>query len=315
VSETPDQREPDEAHEQPTTEDPVGGEETVEEPPPTETVEEPPPTETVEDPAIPRPMEDPAIPEPVDDPAIPERVTPDPDRFTEGLVGGPVDLPPRVAADFPVVFRGYDREVVDAHLAAIEEDIAELHANRTPQSAVRRELERVGQETAAILQRAHEAADEVARRARTKADARIEEADRQAEEMRREAEARLRRIDKDTDDVWADRRKLLEDARAMGEALIRLADEALARFPPAEDGGPPVEPPPPVPRRPARPTPAPPRLEEVPRPTDEEERVPDESDRPLEDGGRVTDQGDASIESVRRIPRPGAPTHPRRPRR
>jgi ElaB/YqjD/DUF883 family membrane-anchored ribosome-binding protein len=287
----------------------------VEEPPPTETVEEPPPTETVEDPAIPRPMEDPAIPEPVDDPAIPERVTPDPDRFTEGLVGGPVDLPPRVAADFPVVFRGYDREVVDAHLAAIEEDIAELHANRTPQSAVRRELERVGQETAAILQRAHEAADEVARRARTKADARIEEADRQAEEMRREAEARLRRIDKDTDDVWADRRKLLEDARAMGEALIRLADEALARFPPAEDGGPPVEPPPPVPRRPARPTPAPPRLEEVPRPTDEEERVPDESDRPLEDGGRVTDQGDASIESVRRIPRPGAPTHPRRPRR
>jgi ElaB/YqjD/DUF883 family membrane-anchored ribosome-binding protein len=315
VSETPDQREPDEAHEQPTTEDPVGGEQTVEEPPPTETVEEPPPTETVEDPAIPRPMEDPAIPEPVDDPAIPERVTPDPDRFTEGLVGGPVDLPPRVAADFPVVFRGYDREVVDAHLAAIEEDIAELHANRTPQSAVRRELERVGQETAAILQRAHEAADEVARRARTKADARIEEADRQAEEMRREAEARLRRIDKDTDDVWADRRKLLEDARAMGEALIRLADEALARFPPAEDGGPPVEPPPPVPRRPARPTPAPPRLEEVPRPTDEEERVPDESDRPLEDGGPVTDQGDASIESVRRIPRPGAPTHPRRPRR
>jgi ElaB/YqjD/DUF883 family membrane-anchored ribosome-binding protein len=306
VSETPDQREPDEAHEQPTTEDPVGGEETV---------EEPPPTEAVEDAAIPRAMEDPAIPEPVDDPAIPERVTPDPDRFTEGLVGGPVDLPPRVAADFPVVFRGYDREVVDAHLAAIEEDIAELYANRTPQSAVRRELERVGHETAAILQRAHEAADEVARRARTKADARIEEADRQAEEMRREAEARLRRIDKDTDDVWADRRKLLEDARAMGEALIRLADEALARFPPAEDGGPPVEPPPPVPRRPARPTPAPPRLEEVPRPTDEEERVPDESDRPLEDGGSVTDQGDASIESVRRIPRPGAPTHPRRPRR
>ena len=313
MSETPNQREPDEEHEQPTTEDPVGGEETV---------EEPPPTEAVDDSAIPEPEEDPAIPEPAEDPAIPERSTPDPDTYTEGLVSGPIDPPPRVTADFPVVFRGYDREVVDAHLAALEEDVAELHATRTPQSAVRRELERVGHETAAILQRAHEAADEVARRARTKADARIEEADRQAEEMRREAEARLRRIDKDTDDVWADRRKLLDDARAMGEALIRLADEALERFPPAEDGGPPVEPPPPVPRRPARPTPAPPRLEEVPRPADEDARAPDEDarapdegDSVLEDGGRVLDEGDPSIESVRRIPRPGAPTHPRRPRR
>jgi len=35
----------------------------------------------------------------------------------------------------------------------------------------------------------------------------------------------------------------------------------------------------------------------------------------LEEGGRVLDEGDPSIESVRRIPRPGAPTHPRRPRR
>jgi ElaB/YqjD/DUF883 family membrane-anchored ribosome-binding protein len=292
VSETPNQREPDDEHEQPTTEDPVGAEDTV---------EEPPPTEAVDDPGVPEPVDDPATRAPVEDPAIPERMTPDPDTYTEGLVSGPIDPPPRVTADFPVVFRGYDREVVDAHLA-------------TPQSAVRRELERVGHETAAILQRAHEAADEVARRARTKADARIEEADRQAEEMRREAEARLRRIDKDTDDVWGDRRKLLEDARAMGEALIRLADEALERFPPAEDGGPPVEPPPPVPRRPPRPAPTP-RLEEVPRPAEENERVPDEGDRVLEEGGRVLDEGDPSIESVRRIPRPGAPTHPRRPRR
>jgi len=311
VSETPNQREPDEKRDQPTTEDPVGGEETV---------EEPPPTEAVDDPAVPEPVDDPATRAPVEDPAIPERVTPDPDTFTEGLVSRPIDPPPRVTADFPVVFRGYDREVVDAHLAALEEDVAELHATRTPQSAVRRELERVGHETAAILQRAHEAADEVARRARTKADARIEEADRQAEEMRREAEARLRRIDKDTDDVWADRRKLLDDARAMGEALIRLADEALERFPPAEDGGPPVEPPPRPPRPPvaraAEPEPAP-----IPEPEPEPELEPEpdtqleEAPPPLSDEARVVDEGDPSIESVRRIPRPGAPTHPRRPRR
>jgi len=182
------------------------------------------------------------------------------------------------------------------------------------------ELDRVGQETSAILQRAHESADEITRRSRTRAAARIEEAERQADELRREAEARLKRIDKDTDDVWADRRRLLEDARSMGEALIRLADEALERFPPAEDGGPPVEPPPRPPRPPvaraAEPEPAP-----IPEPEPEPELEPEpdtqleEAPPPLSDEARVVDEGDPSIESVRRIPRPGAPTHPRRPRR
>jgi ElaB/YqjD/DUF883 family membrane-anchored ribosome-binding protein len=310
VTETPEQREPDEVQDPPAGPEPTAG-------------DEPPPTE--------------ALSEPV----IPERLTPDHETFTEGLVGGPIDPPPRVRADFPVVFRGYDREVVDAHLAALEEDVAELHATRTPQSAVRRELERLGQETASILQRAHEAADEVARRSRTRADARIEEAERQAEEIQREAEARRRRIDQDTDEVWAERRKLIEDARSMGEALIRIADEALERFPPAEDGGPPVEPPPPRPaRRPARPA-APPRLAQVPRSSGEAERRPDEpeppdqaerrpdqaeppgeaerpgdeAERPGDADDRALDLGDPSIESVRRIPRPGAPTRPRFPRR
>ena len=297
MSETPEKREPDEEFEPPTAEEPILDEETVEEPPPTEAVE---------------------------DPAIPDRLTPDPDTFTEGLVGGPIDAPPRIRAEFPVVFRGYDREVVDAHLAALEEDVAELHATRTPQSAVRRELDRVGQETSAILQRAHESADEITRRSRTRAAARIEEAERQADEIRREAEARLKRIDKDTDDVWADRRRLLEDARSTGEALIRLADEALERFPPAEDGGPPVEPPPRPPRPPvaraAQPEPAPiPEVEPAPAPEPELEPEPDtqleEAPPPLSDEAPVVDEGDPSIESVRRIPRPGAPTHPRRPRR
>jgi ElaB/YqjD/DUF883 family membrane-anchored ribosome-binding protein len=298
VSETPKQQGPDEAHDPPTAEEPAGQEPTQEEPPPTELV---------------------------DDPAIPERLTPDPDTFTDGLITGPIDPPPRVRADFPVAFRGYDREVVDAHLAALEEDVTELHATRSPQSAVRRELERVGQETAAILQRAHEAADEVSRRSRTRADARLEEAERQAEQIRREAEARLKRIDKDTDDVWADRRRLLEDARAMGEALIRIADEALERFPPAEDGGPPVEPPPPprAPRRPARPAPEPrpaPELDTEPEPDLEPDVEPEVEPDPepaplLEEVPPPAEDDNTSIESVRRIPRPGAPTHPRRPRR
>ena len=294
MSETPEQREPEQGPEdEPTTVDePAAG-------PPTEAMEPPIAEEPASEPVQPEP--EPRAPEP--EPSVPEpvaeRLAPDPETWSAALTRGPADPPPKVRAAFPIVFRGYDREVVDAHLAAVEEDVIELHATRSPQSAVRRELDRVGQETSAILQRAHEAADEVAARSRARADARVEEAEREAERIRRDAEQRTRQLDKDVDEIWAERRKLVEDARAVGEALIRLADEALDRFPPDDDGGPPAEAakPAPPPRAPS-PEPAPPprMLEEVP---------PQDNGEPP-----VTDP---SVESVRRIPRPGAPRHPRRP--
>jgi len=295
VSETPEQREPEQGPEdEPTTADEQAAG------PPTQAMEPP----IADEPAIEPPAGDPEPPAP--DP-VPEALTPDPETWSRALARGPADPPPKVRAEFPIVFRGYDREVVDAHLAAVEEDVLELHSTRSPQSAVRRELDRVGKETAAILQRAHEAADEVASRSRARADARLEQADREAERIRRDAQQRARQLDKDVDEIWAERRKLVEDARAVGQALIRLADEALDRFPPDEDGGPPVEaakpaPSPPPARAPAaepdrEPAPSPRRLEEVP--------PPDNGEPPVDD---------PSIESVRRIPRPDAPRHPRRPR-
>jgi DivIVA protein len=214
-------------------------------------------------------------------------LTPDPETYA-ALSKGQPDPPPRVRAEFPVVFRGYDREVVDAHLAGLEEDVLELHANSSPAAAVKRELDRIGHETSAILQRAHEAADEVTRSSRAQADARLEEAEREAERIIRDARARLERIDKDTDEVWADRRKLLEDVKAMGESLVRLAEQAIERFPPADDGGPPAQPTPAAPPAPQ------PKLAEVPPP------------EPAGEGG--------GVESVRKIPRPGAPRHPKGPR-
>jgi hypothetical protein len=265
-------------------------------------------------------------PEPADDQSVAaveasEPVVPDPETWSASLVRGPADPPPRVRAEFPIVFRGYDREVVDAHLAAVEEDVIELHATRSPQAAIKRELDRVGQETAAILQRAHEAADEVARRSRTRAESRVEDAEREAERITREAEAKLRQLDRDTDEVWAERRRLLEDARAMGESLLELAEQALGRFPPADEGGPPPEPPPPkgaAKRPPASPSapPPPPKLEEVPPPdepeptslVDDPTGLVDEPERT-----ELVDEPDAAGESVRRIPRPGAPRHPRLP--
>jgi DivIVA protein len=277
VSERREQPEPEQAEDLPTLDEVPSTEETVEEP-----------TEL-----MPAAAEETVA----DDDSVAaveatEPVVPDTELWSNSLVGEPAEPPPRVRAAFPIVFRGYDREVVDNHLAELEEEVIELHATRSPQAAVKRELDRVRKETAAILQRAHEAADEVARRSRSRADARVDEAEREAARIVKDTEAKVRQLDTDTDEVWAERRKLLEDARAMGERLIEIADEALERFPPAEDGGPPEEPPSATPP-PENGAPPPRQLEEVPLPEVEP---------------------DPGVESVRRIPRPGAPRHPRRPR-
>jgi len=55
---------------------------------------------------------------------------------------------------FPPSFRGYDRRAVDAYVLRVTEIVAELHASRSPRAAVKRALDRVGRETAGILQNA-----------------------------------------------------------------------------------------------------------------------------------------------------------------
>ena len=271
----------------------------------------------------------PTAEEPVPEPVEPLRG--ETDTWSAAIIGAPSEPPPRVHGDFPIVFRGYDRDAVEAHLAALEEEVIELHATRSPQAAVKRELDRVGEETAAILKGAHAAADDIAKRSRTRADERVAQAEREADRLRAEAEVHVRRLDSDTDEIWAERRKLLEDARAMGEALIRTADEALQRFPPAEDGTAP---------RPgeAKAAAKPPRLEEVPPPGVAAERdelgeaegrdeaaLIEEDEDVVDDAGLLDEEvtededevapGGKGVESVRRIPRPDAPRHPRRPRR
>lgn len=263
------------------------------------------------------PDEEPAAVEPTvaeDPPTSEEAVGPrrsDTDTWSAAIIGAPTDPPPQVHGDFPMVFRGYDRDAVEAHLAALEVEVIELHATRSPQAAVKRELDRVGEETAAILKGAHEAADDIAKRSRKRADERVDQADREAERIRAEAEAHVRRLDSDTDEIWAERRKLLEDARAMGEALIRVADQALERFPPAEDGSAP---------KPAPDEPPAAMLEEVPPPPDpdgtmelSESEIPEPDEDPdVVDDAESPAEGNG-MESVKRIPRPDAPRHPRRP--
>src|SRR6266540_1252939 len=62
---------------------------------------------------------------------------------------------------FPVVMRGYDRAAVDTFVQEMLELVRELEGRQSQESVVQRAIEEVGEETASILQRAHETADEI----------------------------------------------------------------------------------------------------------------------------------------------------------
>lgn len=152
--------------------------------------------------------------------------------------------------DFPVVMRGYDRAAVDAFVDEVIELVSRLEGRQSHESVVRRALEEVGEETAGILQRAHEAADEVAARSRAQAEGRIQRAEREADLLRRDAEAYSEKVVVDTKLLWEERQRLIEDIRQLADEVLSTADTAAERValpqmlreeavpPPAEDGPP-----------------------------------------------------------------------------
>src|SRR5664279_2762409 len=98
----------------------------------------------------------------------------------ENLPDDPVAL---VQADFPSALRGYDRLAVDAYVQQISQLVAELQATRSPEAAVRRALERVGEQISGILQRAHETAEQITAQSRGEAEDRMEAARGEAAQM------------------------------------------------------------------------------------------------------------------------------------
>jgi DivIVA domain-containing protein len=89
--------------------------------------------------------------------------------------------------DFPVAMRGYDRAAVDGYVEQVNRLIAELEISSSPESAVRHALEEVTEETRGILQGAHETAEEITARSRSKADDRLQRGEREADEARKAA--------------------------------------------------------------------------------------------------------------------------------
>ena len=133
--------------------------------------------------------------------------------------------------DFPVVRRGYDRDSVDAFVARVTQLVAELDATRSPQQAVKRALERVGEETASILRQAQQTAQQMMARSEARAREREQQVEREARRIKADAQAAVRRLDEDTDRIWEERQRLIDDSRKLADLMLRVADDAEERFP------------------------------------------------------------------------------------
>jgi hypothetical protein len=152
-------------------------------------------------------------------------------EITAPLDNLPDDPVSKVHADFPVALRGYDRLAVDAYVQRTSQLVAELQATRSPEAAVRRALERVGEQISGILQRAHETAEQITAQSRGEAEDRLEQARVEGAEIAARAAQRVRDLDADTDRIWIERHRIVDDSRDLASQLLALAETAAERFP------------------------------------------------------------------------------------
>jgi len=144
---------------------------------------------------------------------------------------------------FPVTLRGYDRATVDAYVADVTRLVEELDATHSPTRAVERAIDRVGEETSGILQRARETAEDITTKSRSRSDDRLQTAEREAHTMRQQAEARVRELDADTERLWEERNRLLEDVTRLSSQLSGVVEAANLRYPLVEAEPAPTRPP------------------------------------------------------------------------
>jgi DivIVA domain-containing protein len=159
-------------------------------------------------------------------------------QITEPLGELPDDPVGAVASvEFPIVLRGYEREAVDEYVRRTAQLVAELYASRSPEGAVRRALERVGEQVSSILGRAHETAEGITAQSRGEAEDRMMQARAEAEMLERDARAlasqleagseqrarereqaaelRVQELDADADRIWAERERIVADVRRL----------------------------------------------------------------------------------------------------
>ena len=143
---------------------------------------------------------------------------------------------------FPVSMRGYDRAAVEAYVQRVNRVIAELEVSRSPQAAIRHALDRVGEQTVAILREARESAERIAAAARDDADQTIQEAKAEAADLvvnasadaeQERAAAKQTLVDTQTEanelvsQARAEADGILADARAEAERRQQQTDDEI----------------------------------------------------------------------------------------
>jgi DivIVA domain-containing protein len=151
---------------------------------------------------------------------------PSPQRFRRGTPAS--ELLREVS--FPMAVRGYDRRAVDEFVEELRTFVADLEAHQTREGVVQKALDELGEETAGILQRAHETADEIAARSRAQADGRLQRAEREAEIAKRDADEYAEQVVVDTRLLWDERQRLIEDIRHLADVVLGTADDAIERL-------------------------------------------------------------------------------------
>src|SRR5688500_10615905 len=151
---------------------------------------------------------------------------PSPQRFRRGMPAS--ELLSDVS--FPLAVRGYDRRAVDELVDELRTLVADLEAHQTREGVVQKALDELGEETAGILQRAHETADEIAARSRAQADGRLQRAEREAEIVKRDADEYAEQVVSDTRLLWEERQRLIEDIRQLADEVLATADDAIERL-------------------------------------------------------------------------------------
>ena len=117
---------------------------------------------------------------------------------------------------------------------SLERELDAAARQARPDASITEEIERIGEQTASILVVAHDQAHETTRPAQEQAERCVADAAANAVEITAEAKERLRELDEETDAVWRERERLLEDVRVVSAALANLANQASERFPAAE---------------------------------------------------------------------------------
>jgi DivIVA domain-containing protein len=146
-------------------------------------------------------------------------------QATEAL-GDVRDPLPREIRDpsFASAVRGYDRHAVDAYVERVNRLIAELQVSGSPRAAVRHALERVGEQTTSILQRARETAEEITASAREEAESTMTRAKAEADDMLAAAE---REAGATSSEARAEADELITKARAEADDLrMRARNES-----------------------------------------------------------------------------------------